>query len=123
MSEVQVQSKARALKTTLRQMKYASIWNENSIAKGDPAMYLRLLNFFFLEYSPAVKVWLIEKGYPLQTATDLVFVQQVFKIMQTEFDYRAKISVENFFKPRFALQKINLITDAAKMVQQKALML
>lgn len=120
MSEVQILSKIRALKTILRQMKYAGLWNESSLAKGDPTIYLLLLNFFFLEFSPEVKLWLIEKGYPLQTATDLVFIQQIFKILQSEFNNRSKISVENFIKPKFALQKINMVTDISKLVQQKA---
>ena len=117
MSEVALKSKCRALRTELRTMKYASLWNEKSIMSGDPGMYLRLLHFFFIEYSPQVKNWIIENGYTLQTATDLAFIQQIYKLLQTSMNYRPKITVENFFKTKFALQKLNLSYDIAKMIQ------
>ncbi|KAK8889234.1 Centrosomal protein of 44 kDa [Tritrichomonas musculus] len=120
MSEVALKSKCRALRTELRTMKYASLWNEKSIMSGDPGMYLRLLHFFFIEYSPQVKNWIIENGYTLQTATDLAFIQQIYKLLQTSMNYRPKITVENFFKTKFALQKLNLSYDIAKMIQEKS---
>lgn len=101
-------------------MKYASLWNEKSIMSGDPGMYLRLLHFIFIEYSPQVKNWLIENGYTLQTATDLAFVQQIYKLLQNSMNYRPKITVDNFFKTKFALQKLNLSYDVAKMIQEKS---
>lgn len=120
MSTVALQSKCRALRTELRTMKYASIWNEKSIMSGDPGMYLRLLHFIFIEYSPQVKNWLVESGYTLQTATDLAFVQQIYKLLQNSMNYRPKITVDNFFKTKFALQKLNLSYDVAKMIQEKS---
>lgn len=120
MSTVALQSKCRALRTELRTMKYASLWNEKSIMSGDPGMYLRLLHFIFIEYSPQVKNWLIENGYTLQTATDLAFVQQIYKLLQNSMNYRPKITVDNFFKTKFALQKLNLSYDVAKMIQEKS---
>lgn len=120
MSAVALQSKCRSLRTELRTMKYASLWNEKSIMSGDPGMYLRLLHFIFIEYSPQVKNWLIESGYTLQTATDLAFVQQIYKLLQNSMNYRPKITVDNFFKTKFALQKLNLSYDVAKMIQEKS---
>ncbi|OHT05511.1 centrosomal protein of 44 kDa-like protein [Tritrichomonas foetus] len=120
MSEVALQSKCRSLRTELRTMKYASIWNEKSLLSGDPGMYLRLFHFFFIEYSPQIKTWIVENGYNLQTATDLSFVQQIFRLLQTQMGYRSKLTVENFFKPKFALQKLNLSYDVAKLIQTKA---
>ena len=120
MSEVALQSKCRSLRTELRTMKYSSLWNEKSILSGDPGIYLRLLHFFFLEYSPKFKSWIVDNGYTLQTATDLSFVQQIYKLLQTQMNYRPKLTVDNFFKPKFALQKLNLSYDIAKMTQEKA---
>ena len=120
MSDVVLQSKCRALRTELRDMKYATLWNQPQVLAGAPEMYLRLMHFFFLEYSQDIRTWLVSKGYTLLTATDLVFVQQIFKIMQTEFSYRPKLTVDNFFKPKFALQKLTMCCDLCKLVKDKA---
>lgn len=120
MGDVLLQSKCRALRTELRDMKYSSLWNQPQVLSGAPEMYLRLVHFLFLEYSPEIRSWLVSKGYTLLTATDLVFVQQVFKIMQTEFGYRPKLTVDNFFKPKFALQKITMCCDLVKLIKDKS---
>ena len=120
MSDLILQSKCRALRTELRTMRYASLWNEKSILAGDPSMYLRLLHFFFIEYSPYIKTWIVENGYTLQTATDLSFMQQIYKLLSNSMEMSPKITVENFFKSKFALQKLNLSIDIAKKIQMKA---
>ena len=120
MGEVVVLSKCRALRTELRDMKYSSLWNQQQMLSGAPEMYLRLLHFIFVEYSPEIRDYVIGKGYTLLTSTDLMFVQQIFRILQVEFGYRPKITVENFFKPKFALQKLTMCCDIVKIVKERA---
>jgi hypothetical protein len=119
MSDVALSSKCRALRTDLRGMRYASYWNESEILTGNPVMYLRLLHFLFLEYSPELKKTIIDKGYTLQTATDLSFVEQILRLLQLEYSYRSKIQAASFFKPKFALQKLTLCSDVARIVKER----
>jgi hypothetical protein len=117
MTNTVLSSKCRALKTDLRDMRYASYWNETDVLAGNPVMYLRLLHFFFLEYSPELKKNIINSGYTLQTATDLSFVEQIMRMLQMVYNYRSKLSVADFFKQKFALQKLTLCSDIIRMVK------
>jgi hypothetical protein len=119
MANTALSSKCRALKTDLRDMRYASYWNEAEVLAGNPVMYLRLLHFFFLEYSPELKKNIIDNGYTLQTATDLSFVEQIMRMLQLDYNYRSKLPVANFFKQKFALQKLTLCCDVARMVKSQ----
>jgi hypothetical protein len=100
-------------------MRYANYWNEGEVLEGNPVMYLRLLHFFFLEYSPELKKAIVDKGYTLQTATDMSFVEQIMRLLQVEFDYRSKLPTGNFFKQKFALQKLTLCLDVARIVKAR----
>lgn len=117
MSDLRVKSQIRALKTELRDMKYAGRWNESSIESGDPAMFLYILHFLFLDYNSDFAQMLADKNYSLQTATDLQFTQSVFTIMTEIFSYRPKIKITEFFKTGFAGQKVTLMSDAAKHIK------
>jgi hypothetical protein len=119
MAALNVASKCRALKTDLRDMKYSNYWNEAEVLSGDPVMYLRLMHFFVLEYSPEFRKWIVDQGYTLQTSTDMSFIEQTFRMLQRHHDYRPKITVANFFKPKFALQKLILCSDVARIVREK----
>ena len=119
MSDITLQSKLRELKTELREMKYSQAWNESAVLSGDPVMTLRLLHFFFLDFNPSLKMWLVENGYTMQTASDLEFVQQLYKVLQEKYSYRPKITITCFFQPKYGLQKINLCIDIAKMFRNR----
>jgi centrosomal protein CEP44 len=119
MSEVALSSKCRALRTDLRDMRYANYWNEAEVLTGNPVMYLRVLHVLFLEYSPELKKFIIDRGYTLQTATDMSFFEQLLRLLQIEYNYRSKLPVANFFKPKFALQKLTLCCDIARLVKER----
>jgi hypothetical protein len=119
MSKEVLASKCRELRKELAEMKYSGYWNESRLLSGSPEIYLKLLHFFFLEYSTDLKKQIADRGYILWTATDLVFVQQIFRMLQTDMNYALKLTVDKFLKEKFALLKLNLCCELAKMIRDK----
>ena len=119
MSEAIIHSKINALKTVLRDMQYRTTWKEDLLSKGDPKQFLIIFNFLFIQYNQLMNLYVVNKGYYLQTATDLEFMQQVFRFISSEFSYKIAISINDFFKNRFALQKLNMALDISKLVRDK----
>ena len=117
MSDPKVDSQIRALKTELRNMKYSGRWNQELLQNGDPSIYLPITHFLILEYNQNLVSKIAEKGYAMQTATDQEFVTNSMKILKEECNFSTKLSVINFFKPKFALQKTEFLLNAAKAVR------
>lgn len=118
MSLESTDSKIRALKITLHDMKYAGRWDEAGLKAGDPAMTLIIMHFLLFCYSPRFALWLSEKGYALQTLPDLSFVEQTFHMLQVEFNYKSPLTPSKFFTTKFASAKLDICRDIAKFVKK-----
>lgn len=117
MSDVKVQSHIRALKTELRGMKYAGRWSQESLEKGDPVIYLCIMHFLVLEYNQNLAETIVNKGFLMQTASDLEFMKNSIKILDEIVGFKTKLTVENFFKNGFVLQKMEFLLGAAKAIR------
>jgi hypothetical protein len=114
-----IPSEVNKLRTELRDMRYSGQWSETGLASGDPRMYLRLLHFFALDYSVDLKKWIVDRGYTLQTADDRGFVEQIFRLLQVELEYRPKLTPADFLKPKMALQKLIICREFGRIVRTR----
>ena len=53
----------------------------STLKNGDPRVFLKCLNFLFVEYSPEFYLFLLKEGFPLQSMNDYKFVQSLFQII------------------------------------------
>ncbi len=47
----------------------------------NPAIFLQIVHYILIDYSPAVYGYIVDKDYDLYAKTDLRFIQCVYKIM------------------------------------------
>ena len=51
----------------------------------NPAIFLQIVHYILIDYSPAVYGYIVDKDYDLYAKTDLRFIQCVYKIMVKNF--------------------------------------
>ena len=120
MSDIRLKSQIRALKTELRDMKYAGKWSDKAVESGEPSMFLQLFHFLLFNYDESLLQDLDVEPQLVGALSDLEFAEYSFKLIKDKFNYRSKITLANFFKPGFASQKVSLIKDIASMVHSRS---
>ncbi len=92
--------------------------------QGSPVVFLPMLHYALLLYSPQVATFIRDKGYELRETTgDKGLVSETYKFLLNTFSYRPKLTTVQFFQNGFAERKIILMTDIIQMVKQKNMML
>ena len=77
------------------------------LQNGDPHAYIVLLHAILCDCSTAFSKRLVDQGYFLTSKQDDRFVEAVFKMLSSQFNFRPHISVSQFMHPsRFVDQKL-----------------
>ena len=89
------------------------------LAHGNPAAFLPILHYVFLDFSSALAQYFAEKDYELYGKTDLRFVEVVYRILRDEFDFKPSLTRGQFLSVGFAERKILLLSDILKFCREK----
>eukprot|EP00696_Hemimastix_kukwesjijk_P019103 gnl/Hemi2/8280_TR2852_c0_g5_i1.p1 gnl/Hemi2/8280_TR2852_c0_g5~~gnl/Hemi2/8280_TR2852_c0_g5_i1.p1 ORF type:complete len:281 (-),score=57.84 gnl/Hemi2/8280_TR2852_c0_g5_i1:77-919(-) len=87
---------------------------------GQPSVFLPVLHHVFLDYSRLLAKWLSDQGHDLYARSDLRFLEGVFRIVMSEFNYRPRLSTEQFLSPTgFAEQKMLFVSAVVRLCRKK----
>ncbi len=107
------------LKIELKQIKYPDLdeFNSKLIAEGDPRAFLPVLHYSVLNYSSTVAKYLLDNGYELFSKSDKDFIEILFRSMINLFNFKVKLSPQQFFKMGFAEGKILYCVEVIRLVR------
>ncbi|KAJ3268058.1 Centrosomal protein of 44 kDa [Terramyces sp. JEL0728] len=107
------------LESELKAIKYNGPFSVSGISKGDPVCFLPMFHFVFLAYSPLLATHFSELSYDLYGKRDKRFVEAIYSALRDVFNYKPKISRDQFFSKGFAERKCILVTDTIKFAKVK----
>jgi centrosomal protein CEP44 len=87
-----LQNNVEKLRQELLHCKYSGPIDLRTLKKGSPGDLLPLVHFALLGYSKWVHDALIAAGYELFAKTDIRFLETVYKLLRSEFDYQPQVS-------------------------------
>lgn len=84
-------------------------------------MYLKILHYAVFGASTAVKKYLFSNGVDPDTIhlNDFKFMKAIIYILVNLFNYKVKITIDQFFKYGYAEQKMLLCCDVIQLVKNK----
>jgi hypothetical protein len=86
------------LKSQLRMLRFPiKDFMEEGVRCGKPIALLPILHYVFLQYSGKFVDFLREKRYELYAKSDLRFVEEIYKVLRKELNYRPTLSTTQFF--------------------------
>jgi hypothetical protein len=88
------------------------------VKQHNPAIFLKILHFVFVDFSAEFNQELVNKGYAFLAMKDVKFVKSLFQLLVKEFSYKPVLTLENFFTIGFLEAKINLCIDCLEIVRQ-----
>lgn len=106
--ESQLDQHMRTLKSKLHKIRYEVNLNFEQLIKGDPKIYLPMIHYILIDYSPEMARIIVDNGFDLFAKKDLPFMKSVFSLLLKLFRYKAAISVEQFLTVGFAEHKMIL---------------
>ena len=90
-----LQNNLDKLRQELLHCKYTGPIDLRILKRGSPSDLLPLVHFALLGYSKVVHDALISGGYELFAKTDIRFLETVYKLLRSEFDYQPQVSTHS----------------------------
>jgi centrosomal protein CEP44 len=87
--------------------------------QGQPFVFLPFVHHALLGFSTEVATFVTEHGFDLYAKTDYRFMESVFKLLVTQFDYKAALNIQQFFQTGFSEQKMAFCRDICRLMKQK----
>lgn len=85
---------------------------------GNAQVYLPLVHFLLLQYSPVVALFIKEQGFEFTAQNDYAFMQSAFEVLIKLFDYTPKFKLDDFFVVDTAVnRKIDFMLSLITMVK------
>ncbi|XP_063049008.1 centrosomal protein of 44 kDa [Engraulis encrasicolus] len=109
----------RKLEACLRNLKYPGDVNYQGLALGDPSCFLPIVSHALISYSPYVAEHIMAFSVELNGASNLRFVESVYKVLRDLFNYKPQLTKEQFLQLRFADKKVRLVCDIINFAIQK----
>eukprot|EP00698_Gefionella_okellyi_P024558 TRINITY_DN8701_c0_g1_i1.p1 TRINITY_DN8701_c0_g1~~TRINITY_DN8701_c0_g1_i1.p1 ORF type:complete len:234 (-),score=35.11 TRINITY_DN8701_c0_g1_i1:110-811(-) len=119
MSTGDINNNIEKLRSELASLKYASPLDISSLKAGDPAALLPVLHFALYGFSRLLAKFLNENNFDLYAKSDARFLDGVYKLLITEFNYRPTLTAQQFLTPGFAERKILTVVDVIKHCKKK----
>lgn len=118
------------LKHELQKVRYAKLQDldrpqqdgptlQELLMQGQPFVFLPFVHHALLGYSPEVAAYVAEHGFDLYAKTDYRFMESVYKLLVTQFDYKASLNIQQFFQTGFSEQKMAFCRDICRLMKQK----
>ena len=87
---------------------------------GNASVYLPVVHFTLLIYSPQVAEYIKENGYDLEAKNDYAFMKNVLNMLASLFEFQPQFKIEEFFAPSTAIdRKVSFIITLTQMVKAK----
>ena len=77
------------------------------------------MHYTILVYSKLVSNFLEQKGYILYAKNDYTFMEAVLNMMDLHFNYKPKLTINQFFDPNFTEEKLKFTIDLINAVKSK----
>lgn len=97
-----LQKNIKSLESLLKKVKYKDKLEMSMVEAGDPRVFLPILNYIFLDFSPIIASLLNNNNYELFSKSDREFVKTSILALINLFNYRPALSADQFFKSGFA---------------------
>lgn len=83
-------------------------------------MSLGILHYAFMDYSPNIAKYIVQKGYDLNGISDHRFIESLFRIGCNEFGYRASLTPNQFLSNhQFSEHKIIFTSEMVNRIINK----
>ncbi|GFS13784.1 centrosomal protein of 44 kDa-like [Elysia marginata] len=112
-----LQNNFNQLANELKKVKYGKKLDADQIVSGSPKAYLPIYNFLFTSYNSKFNEDIVNSNNELYGKSDMRFMEAVYKIMRDMFDYKAKITRDQFFAPGFSEQKVIMAKEVLHLVR------
>ncbi|CAD8077706.1 unnamed protein product [Paramecium primaurelia] len=114
-----LQNQYENFKKTMKKAEYKEQFAFEYVKDNNPTFFLRILHYILIEYNSSFYKSLVDKGYELYSKNDLRFTEQVFKMLQLEFNYKSSINIAQFLSEQYLEHKLILINDIFNEVLQR----
>ncbi|XP_012692400.2 centrosomal protein of 44 kDa isoform X2 [Clupea harengus] len=109
----------KKLEACLRCLKYPHDVNYQGLARGDPACCLPIVSYALVSHSPYLAEHLMGFSVELTGASDLRFLESLYKVLRDLFSYKPQLSKQQFLQFGFAVRKVSLVCDIINFAIQK----
>ncbi|CAD8086317.1 unnamed protein product [Paramecium sonneborni] len=114
-----LQNQYENFKKIMKKADYKEQFAFEYVKDNNPTFFLRILHYILIEYNQNFYKSLVDKGYELYSKNDLRFTEQVFKMLQLEFNYKSSINIAQFLSEQYLEHKLILINDIFNEVFQR----
>lgn len=78
-----------------------------------------MLHSALVEYSLPLAEWLMVQGYRLYAKSDLKFTEGVYRVLRHAFNYRPRLTQQQFLSKGYAERKVMLTCDLLLLCQSR----
>ncbi len=89
------------------------------IMQGQAFAFLPFIHHSLLTFSTDIAAFVTEGGFDLYAKNDYRFMESVIKLLLTHFNYKASITIQQFFAVGFAEHKMILCRDICRLIREK----
>ncbi|CAD8084549.1 unnamed protein product [Paramecium sonneborni] len=114
-----LQNSYENLKKIMKKADYKEQFSFEYVNNNNPTFFLRILHYILNEYNSSFYKSLVDKGYERYSKNELRFIEQVFKMLQLEFNYKSQINIAQFLSEQYLEHKLILINDIFNEVFQR----
>lgn len=86
---------------------------------GTPSSFLPIIHSALVQYSLPLAEWLVTQGYSLYSKSDLKFTEGFYRVLRDAFNYRPRLSKEQFLAKGYAERKVMLTHDLLLLCQDR----
>lgn len=90
-----------------------------SLNQGHPAVFLPIIHYSLLSFSQLVAQYIVEQGFDLYMKNDYTFLENVFKLLRSNFQYRCVLSVPQFLSMGFTERKVLMCLDIIRVSRKR----
>ncbi|KAJ3048717.1 Centrosomal protein of 44 kDa, partial [Rhizophlyctis rosea] len=103
------------LQADLKKVNYKAELDTYGLSKGTPASHLPIIHHILLTYSPLLASHFAANHPSLHGKKDARFMEVVYRLLRDEFNYRPRLTREQFFTVGFAEMKLIFLADLIRM--------
>ncbi|XP_063166090.1 centrosomal protein of 44 kDa [Candoia aspera] len=103
----------------LRVINYPRDVDYTGLAKGDPSVFLPIINYCFTSFSTYITELVMESGVELTAKNDSRFVDAIYKLLRDQFQYKPVLSKQQFLQYGFAERKIQIVCDIISYIYKR----
>eukprot|EP01060_Flectonema_neradi_P020972 TRINITY_DN28479_c0_g1_i1.p1 TRINITY_DN28479_c0_g1~~TRINITY_DN28479_c0_g1_i1.p1 ORF type:complete len:182 (+),score=18.47 TRINITY_DN28479_c0_g1_i1:73-618(+) len=93
--------------------------SEENLGSGNPRMFLAVAGYLQeVMYRDVALLWHQKYPWFVTDESDYIFIEKLWKVMQLETGNPPKITVAQFFSPKFADLKIDILLSLTKLMRK-----